>query len=263
MAFTIEDSVWLEWLPTAAGLAMTQDYSLTQGGPKERQSYADACHTPDENDPGGPCWWDIQIFGWTDTVTLTAPGVPTLSDPRSNGRRNVPLLGWLKYLGDQIFFDIGSGAHFSVLAPSVSIGVRAPAGTREVGDQAQSNFTGAPMAPINVTTAAVNGILTSCVRVADLRNPTFTETRVIAASVDIPVPARARTLQIFENTASLPATPMNWVSDPITGFDLGQIDFNLPGAPGRTEVMEVPAQATIVRTGAQARTVTLVWGLAL
>lgn len=262
MAYTSENSIWIEWLPTAAGLAMTSDYALTQAGPKERRRYADGCDN-DDVDPTGPCWWDIQIFGWTDTVTLTAAVPPTLSDPRSNGRRNVPVLGWLKYLGDQIFFDIGSGVHFSICAPSISLGVRAPAGSRTVGDGGQSNFAGAPMAPVNLTSVAINGIISSCVRVADLTNPTFTETRVLTGTVDIPVPARARTLQIFQNTASLPATPMNWVSDPITGFDLGQIDFNLPGAPGRTEIMEVPAQASVVRTGVQARTVTLVWGLAL
>jgi len=276
--YTNENAEWIEWLPTAADLAFTERFALTQGGPKERSTYLRAradqlreCGVdpkqialdPIDTDTNNPCWWDIQIFGWTDTATIITAGVASALDPRGAGNRNVLVRGTLKYLGNDFEFDIGGGAHFSIYAPSVSLGIIAPTGTLRVGVGGQSNFVGTPMAPVNVTSVAINGIITACVRPSNLTRATLTETRVLVATADIPVPAKARTLQIFQNTASLPATPMNWVQDSVTGFDLGQVDFQLAGAPARTDILDVPAAASILRTGAAARTVTLVWGLAL
>jgi hypothetical protein len=263
-----ENSLWLQWVRATAASAFGPLFPLTQAGPRERRAMnkelADCgMRTPDVR-PESACWWNVDIYGWTVTQVLQAGTAPTFQDPRGNGNRNVPLFGYIDYLGDRVFFDVGSGAHFSVYAPSVSIGVQAPAGAFRVGSDGVTNFPAAsPIAPVNVTSAQVDGSVSACVRPITNAPITRTETRVLTASVDVPVPARARTLQIFQDTASLPAAPMNWVSDPTTGFDLGEVDFDTPTAPGRTSVLDVPAAATVLRTGAQARTVTLIWGLAL
>jgi hypothetical protein len=266
MSLTKENSAWIEFLPLAPGLAFAERFALSQAGPRERAIFLKDCPeaSSEDRDPQSGCWWDVQVFGWTVTSIITTAAAPSVLDPRVGGNRNPISRGTLKYLGDDIEFDIGPGAHFSIFAPSISLGIVSPAGARAVGDRAQSNFVGTPMAPVNVTSEAFNGLITPCVRPTTISQTTLTETRVIAAaSIDIPVPARARTLQVFEATAGLPAAPMNWIQDPITGFDLGQIDFQLAGAPARTAVLEVPSGAQVVRTGAAARTITLVWGLVL
>lgn len=265
MALTKENSAWLEYLPVAPGLAFTERFPLTQAGPKERAAFLKECPevANEDPDPQSGCWWDVQVLGWVATTTITTAAPPSALDPRVGGNRNPISHGTLKYLGDDIQFDVGPGAHFSVFAPSISLGIMAPTGSLAVGDAGQSNFVGTPMAPVTVTSEAFNGVITPCVRPTTISELTLTETRVIAASIDIPVPPRARTLQVFEATAGLPAAPMNWIQDPITGFDLGQIDFQLAGAPARTDILEIPAGAQVVRTGAAARTITLVWGLVL
>ena len=276
--FTDESSRWIEWLPTAADLAFSERFSIIQGGPKDRSKYLQrrAKHLrecgvdeqqialdPIDTDTNNPCWWDVQLFGWTQTATITAAGIPSTLDPRGTGNRNILVRGTLTYLGNDFEFDVGGGAHFSIYAPSISLGIIAPVGTLQVGQTGVSNFTGTLGVPVNVTSVVVYGVITACVRPSNLTRATLTETRVLAATEDIPIPAMARTVQIFQDTASLPAAPMNWIQDPISAFDLGQVDFQLLDAPGRTDVLEIPAAASVLRTGAQARTVTLVWGLAL
>ena len=263
-----ENSRWIQWSRTAAQLTYDQVFSLTQAGPRERRDrnkeIADCGMQSPDVFPNNACWWNIDLYGWTVTQVLQSAAVPSLQDPRTSGVRNVPLYGYVTYLGETVIFDIGTGAHFSVYAPSVSIGVRAPTGAFDVGNTDTTNFPAAtPIAPVNVTSAQIDGSISGCTTPTPSPRVKFTETRVLTASVDIPVPSRARTVQIFQNTASLPAAPLNWISDATTAFDLGEVDFDTPTAPARTGILDVPALATVLRTNAQARTITLVWGLAL
>jgi hypothetical protein len=278
-----ENSIWLEWVSVlAAGPALVYNvpFDLLQAGPRDRQNYNAelikcANEDPDNRDilirgtdpnPEKPCWWDVQLFGWTLETTLGAgvPGVPTIQDPRVAGLRNVPLQGRVSYWGGDVDFDVGAGAHLSIFAAAVGLGVVAPLGTLRVVDPAIVNFTGAPAAPVNITDVLVYAFLTACVHPHGNQQAKLTQAFTIPAAItDINIPARARTLQVFQDTASLPAAPLNWIAGPISGFDLGEIDFQLIGAPGRTDILEVPDTASIVRVPAGARNLTFVWGLDL
>ncbi len=278
-----ENSIWLEWATVlAAGPALVYNvpYDLLQAGPRDRQNYNGEMGKCIEGDPENrdilirgtdpnpemPCWWDIQLFGWTLETTLpaTIPGVPTALDPRVGGLRNVPVQGRVGYWGGDVDFDVGAGAHLSIFAPSVNLGVVAPAGTFHVVDPAVVNFTAPLGAPLNVTSVNVYAFLTACVHPHGNQQAKLTQAFTIPAAVtDINIPARARTLQVFQDTASLPAAPLNWFAGPISLFDLGEIDFQLIDAPGRTDILDVPATASIVRVPAGARNLTFVWGLDL
>lgn len=276
-----ENAIWVEWQPLTAELAYTARFDLTQIGPRERRAYNErlrecrdgpqttnpldklAINAGIASDPENACWWDVTMFGWTVETTITTPGVATLLDPRASGLKNVPCYGVVRYLGDEILFDIGAGAHFSVFAQSLGIGVMCPTATFAVGNAGTSNFIGTLGNPLNVVSTNVFGQIGACTRPVSAQTIKFTQTFTMAAARNINIPARARTLQIFQNTASLPAAPLNWVSGPISLFDLGEIDFDTAVAPARTSILEIPAMATIVQTGASVRTLTFVWGLAL
>ncbi len=238
--------------PVAVAPAFTVEAAIAQGRPCE----------------GGASWWDIQIWGYgaEQAVAPGATGAAPSQGALKSSQRSVPLRARVRYEGDVVDFDIGAGMRIAIYARSVNLSVVAPTGSVQIRADGQGgvvNPAGAPGA-IDQQDSLVYGQIGEVEAPIGQRIAKRTDAlSVVGAGQTIEIPQRARTLQVFQDTAGGAAAPMNWLSNVISALDLGQIDFQAVVSPFSTQIIAVPGNATIIDPGAAVRDLFFVWGLEL
>lgn len=238
--------------PVAAAQLFTVEGSLVQGRPCRKEA----------------TWWDVQIWGYGSEQAV-APGTSGLApDPGSlkSLQRSVPILGRIRYEGDTVDFDVGAGMRLAIYARNLNLSAVAPTGSVQINAPQQAgliNPAGAPAA-INQQDSLVYGQIAEVDCPIGARLAKLTQTfSITGAGQFINIPARARGVQVFQDTAGGAPAIMNWRSNTISLIDLGQIDFQAGVQPFSTPLLHIPGLATIIDPGAAVRILTCVWELEL
>jgi hypothetical protein len=213
-------------------------------------------------------WWDVQVWGWTTEQTVPGAGgqgpFPDDGSLKSSGQRNVPIRARLQYEGDELDFDVGSGMRVSIYARNVTLSAVAPVGSIPISGPANSIglVNNNPVAPIQQQNSLVYGVIGQVDSQLGSRIAKLTQVvSVVGAGQFVNVPARARRVQVFQNTAGGAPAAMNWNTNTLSLTDLGQIDF--AAGSFHTDVLDVPGQAAVIAPGAGVRVLTFVWELEL